>query len=190
MSATKRPSGTASNTKSSSTPTKRSLASEINPAVTVTGAPVNPLTAKALASKLSERSNQLLNKPLPSGILGSQVAPKTIPVPPLISIQTTVAQRASDTDGILAGDLDVPIAPIVPPNSYNNHDFEAELNVPTFNIMKKSTLASIGIDDTGFDLTPFQNTSSNDGVVKDAPVVHKLHKCDSCGKKFNKVSTK
>lgn len=78
---------------------KRTYLSESQSSITHTGSPVNPMTAKALASKLNER-NSLLN--------GSKKAQSTpqhngavndIPIPPLISIQTSSAtNRFKDGD--------------------------------------------------------------------------------------------
>lgn len=81
---------------------KRSYSSENQSSITHTGSPVNPMTAKALASKLNER-NSLLNEAkkaqlhgCSSSIIGTL---NEIPVPPLISIQTSsVANRFKDTN--------------------------------------------------------------------------------------------
>lgn len=75
---------------------KRSYLSETQSSITHTGSPVNPMTAKALASKLNER-NSILNgakKGPPSGTAAAAAAVSNgqvndIPVPPLISIQMT-----------------------------------------------------------------------------------------------------
>lgn len=76
----------------------------------------------------------------------------------------------------------------LPSHIYSSQDFEPELNVPTFNIMKKVSLNNhIDMDDVGF--APFQNTISIDGGLRDAAAnATKLHHCDLCGKKFSKVS--
>lgn len=72
--------------------TKRSYLSESQSSVTHTGSPVNPMTAKALASKLNER-NSLLNgtKKATQGQIITNGTANDIPVPPLISIQTAAA---------------------------------------------------------------------------------------------------
>lgn len=74
---------------------KRSYLSESQSSITHTGSPVNPMTAKALASKLNER-NSILNgakKGPPCGTAAvaavSNGPVNDIPVPPLISIQMT-----------------------------------------------------------------------------------------------------
>lgn len=72
--------------------TKRSYLSDSQSSITHTGSPVNPMTAKALASKLNER-NSLLNGTKKSSTQSSITAANSsssndIPVPPLISIQT------------------------------------------------------------------------------------------------------
>lgn len=74
---------------------KRSYLSETQSSITHTGSPVNPMTAKALASKLNER-NSILNgakKGPPSGTAAAAAVSNgqvnDIPVPPLISIQMT-----------------------------------------------------------------------------------------------------
>lgn len=77
--------------------TKRSYLSESQSSITHTGSPVNPMTAKALASKLNER-NSMLNGAKKSS---TQVTSKSNgsandpPMPPLVCIQTTNS-RAKD----------------------------------------------------------------------------------------------
>lgn len=76
--------------------TKRSYLSESQSSVTHTGSPVNPMTAKALASKLNERNN-LLNgaKKTTHGQITTNGTVNDIPIPPLISIQTAPATNRS-----------------------------------------------------------------------------------------------
>lgn len=195
LSTIKRPAASETTKKSAGIPSKRSTGNEINPAVTVTGAPVNPSTAKALASKLTERSNQLHHKLTTNGTviaatlstLIPSVAAKEIPIPPLVSLQhTTQVHRPTETENIAPIAMAVNGQEMAPPpiTAYQN-EYEAELNVPTFNIMKKSTANNhIGMDDCNYDIVPF--TTAND--VKEMNVPEKLHHCDLCGKKFNKVS--
>lgn len=81
LSGVKRSSSNHGHSKSSSS--KRSYLSESQSSITHTGSPVNPMTAKALASKLNERNNMLNGAKKVSGH-GTD-----IPIPPLISIQTS-----------------------------------------------------------------------------------------------------
>lgn len=76
---------------SKSAANKRSYLSESQSSVTHTGSPVNPMTAKALASKLNERNNMLNGAKKASGHGAGQSNGSTndIPIPPLISIQTS-----------------------------------------------------------------------------------------------------
>lgn len=71
---------------------KRSYLSESQSSITHTGSPVNPLTAKALASKLNER-NSLLNGAKKTQATGNNGVVNDIPIPPLISIQTSNANN-------------------------------------------------------------------------------------------------
>lgn len=83
--------------------TKRSYLSEGQSSITHTGSPVNPMTAKILASKLNERNN-LLNGTKKGTMHGTQAPLNTngtaidIPVPPLISIQTAPATNRFKDD--------------------------------------------------------------------------------------------
>lgn len=73
---------------------------------------------------------------------------------------------------------------------YNSEDFEPELNVPTFNILKKAMHNNHnGVENVDYDMTPFHNTSSNDIGLRNAANISKLHSCDMCEKKFSKVCT-
>lgn len=71
--------------------TKRSYLNESQSSITHTGSPVNPMTAKALASKLNERNNMLngVKKASTHGTATNNSTVNDIPVPPLISIQTS-----------------------------------------------------------------------------------------------------
>lgn len=85
---------------------KRSYLSDSQSSITHTGSPVNPMTAKALASKLNERNNLLNgNKKTNTQISSSAAAAisamnsnssvNDIPIPPLISIQTASSAAAN-----------------------------------------------------------------------------------------------
>ena len=84
---------------------KRSYLSDSQSSITHTGSPVNPMTAKALASKLNER-NLLLNgtKKCNTQFSSSSInsSANYIPVPPLIIIQT-----ASTTNRFKDGQQDL-----------------------------------------------------------------------------------
>lgn len=74
--------------------TKRSYLSESQSSITHTGSPVNPMTAKALASKLNERNNMLNGARKSSTQVTNQCNGTAndltdLPVPPLVCIQTT-----------------------------------------------------------------------------------------------------
>lgn len=102
MTGVKRSSSNHGHSKSS---TKRSYLSEGQSSITHTGSPVNPMTAKALASKLNERNNMLNGAKKASGngttpnngTASNNGTANDIPVPPLISIQTT-PNRFKDGD--------------------------------------------------------------------------------------------
>lgn len=76
---------------------KRSYLSDSQSSITHTGSPVNPMTAKALASKLNERNNLLngtkkganTHSTSTSTMIGNNSSVNDIPIPPLISIQTS-----------------------------------------------------------------------------------------------------
>lgn len=160
LSPTKRP-ATTSHSKSSSA--KRSQLGESQSAITHTGSPVNPFTAKALASKLNER-NSMLNgsngsqKHLQSKSSGSTNKTTDIPMPPLISIQhsqqqqqqlhlqhqkqthllqplQTVQHRAYDSECESQNGMTSETNQML---SKTGDDLEVDLNVPAFNILKKS----------------------------------------------------
>lgn len=84
---------TSSNHSHSKPSNKRSYLSESQSSITHTGSPVNPMTAKALASKLNERNNMLngSKKGSAQGTVSSNGTVNDIPVPPLICIQTVSA---------------------------------------------------------------------------------------------------
>lgn len=81
---------------------------ECQSSITHIGSPVNPMTAKALASKLNERNNLLngLKKPaaqstrVTSKKNSNEFLTKEIPMPPLISIQTLSASSSNRMTGI------------------------------------------------------------------------------------------
>lgn len=86
---------------------KRSQSNDSQSSITHIGLPVNPITAKALASKLNERNNILngqatkMNGNGIKTILSTATKPNDIPVPPLVSIQTPSSQKEtkpSETD--------------------------------------------------------------------------------------------
>lgn len=87
---------------------KRSHMGECQSSITHIGSPVNPMTAKALASKLNERNNLLngLKKPptqstrITSKKNSNEFSTKEIPMPPLISIQTLSASSSNRMSGI------------------------------------------------------------------------------------------
>lgn len=143
----KRSSSQSSSSKSHSSSTKRSHLNDSQSSITHTGSPVNPMTAKALASKLNERNN-LLHAALHAAKKSCQTSVKPltsanstkntlndIPVPPLISIQTT--QRFVDMENIQQRINTVPSGIQSPIKNGSNADLETD--VPTFNIFKKST---------------------------------------------------
>lgn len=141
LSGIKRSSSQNSNLKNHSTSTKRSHLNDSQASITHTGSPVNPMTAKALASKLNER-NSLLNgtkKPStitkPSGTTNSaKHTSNEIPIPPLISIQPT--QRFLEVDSGQQRSTHLSNTPMS--SALNGGaDLEADVNVPTFNIFKK-----------------------------------------------------
>lgn len=76
------------------TASKRSQAGESQSSITHTGLPVNPITAKALASKLNER-NSFLNgqSSRVNGSAAKAAKQSDIPMPPLVSIQTPPSQH-------------------------------------------------------------------------------------------------
>lgn len=205
---TKRPSSGGTSTKSQTNPSKRSAASDINPAVTVTGAPVNPSTAKLLASKLTERSNQL-NRTSAAALNGSVTSMaysmattatvtttnSDVVMPPLVSIQHGMQMQQHSHQQHATNDMLMPITMemmpsenVMPPTpAYTINDYEAELNVPTFNIMKTNVHANhnhIAVDNSVYEIAPFQSSATNDDLSKDSG---KMHHCDLCGKTFNKV---
>lgn len=71
---------------------KRSYLSESHSSITHTGSPVNPMTAKALASKLNERN--MLNG-VKKASDQSNGNSNDVPMPPLISIKTTSTSSVS-----------------------------------------------------------------------------------------------
>lgn len=69
---------------------KRSHMNENQASITHTGSPVNPMTAKALASKLNERNSLVKKAKEQQAQIGSPVNKlNDVPVPPLVSIQGT-----------------------------------------------------------------------------------------------------
>lgn len=102
----KRPSSHNSHTKGTA---KRSHLNESQASITHTGSPVNPMTAKALASKLNERNN--LVKALKRAkeqqeaqhSTLNKVTTNNVPVPPLVSIQGTSSgadHRVIDSENV------------------------------------------------------------------------------------------
>lgn len=89
LSGVKRSASTHGHSKGAST--KRSYLSESQSSITHTGSPVNPMTAKALASKLNERNNMLNGaKKSSTQVTGqSNGSANDLPMPPLVCIQTT-----------------------------------------------------------------------------------------------------
>lgn len=159
ITSTKRPAASSSHSKSSSSTSKRSQTSENHQSsITHTGLPVNPFTAKALASKLNER-NQFLNgvknqttkpsHPPPSRQSADAnakvvVSVKEVPVPPLISIQT----RPS---GMENGQYSSTPSTIQSTTTNSNEDYEQYGNVPAFNIFKSNSTASNDASRNGSD---------------------------------------
>lgn len=143
LTSTKRPAASTNHSKSSSSSSKRSQSGENQSSITHTGLPVNPFTAKALASKLNER-NQFLNGAKNQATKTAQIAArhtstgnakvasstKEVPVPPLISIQT----RPS---GMENGQPSTTSATTTSANSIE--DYEMYGNVPAFNIFKSNS---------------------------------------------------
>lgn len=181
MTATKRPAPSNPHSKSLSHSSKRSQAIDNQSTITHTGSPVNPFTAKALASKLNERSNiingshtnalkNVSTRPF-ININTKKMAVKDMPVPPLISIQTpsiphqrpiemeTIPHQSysSATSTMVSGKL-VPIEKL-------NDDYEPDLNMQTFNIYKKSTNPIAGnglIDEKSMHNNSMHSGSSGD----------------------------
>lgn len=85
-------------TQSKSATNKRSYLNESQSSITHTGSPVNPLTAKALASKLNERNSMLNGAKKASTAGSSNGSANDIPVPPLVSIQTASANNRFKDD--------------------------------------------------------------------------------------------
>lgn len=168
LSSVKRPASSILTTKSATVPSKRSQTIDAQSTVTHTGSPVNPFTAKALASKLNERnnsntsSNNSPNHVKQLANANAKVFIKEIPVPPLISIQMP-QQRTFETEntqqhmGMILNDK----PKLTPINKKVADDLDSDLNVPTFNIFKKSTscLPINGIEDS---IKPHQNTVTSE----------------------------
>lgn len=103
LSSTKRSSSINNNHTKPSSSSKRTQSNESQSSITHIGLPVNPITAKALASKLNERNNFLNGQASKmNGINGIKLAHATtttsaksnnIPIPPLVSIQTPANQK-------------------------------------------------------------------------------------------------
>lgn len=214
LTATKRPTASSNHSKSSSSSSKRSQNGDNQSSITHTGLPVNPFTAKALASKLNER-NQFLNgaknqaaksAPIPSRPAAtvhakSASSVKDVPVPPLISIQARSAGTENGQQHSTAGPA------LLTTNS--TEDYELFGTVPAFNIFKSNST-----------VTNDSSTHGNDSMVDETKMVRvrlslfaligqsndhfffrvfrqpaestqrsgKCHRCDLCGKKFSKVS--
>lgn len=89
------------NSQNKNAPTKRSHLNENQTSTTHTGSPVNPMTAKALASKLNER-NSLVKKAKEQQAqdASSKITSNDVPVPPLVSIQGTSTSTNRDSENL------------------------------------------------------------------------------------------
>lgn len=171
MPANKRPSATILNPKTS-IPSKRSQLNETNPAVTHTGSPVNPFTAKALASKLNERNmhtngvNKTI-KPL-SNINCNAVGIKEMPVPPLISLQIPAVQHYNDMENNqLYADTDMNDPTTFATHNNVGNELDSDLNLPTFSIYKNPLNGfpeENCKDETNTEIMSLQSGSSNDDM--------------------------
>lgn len=189
LSGTKRSATSSSSSKSSHSQTKRSQSNDSQSAVTHTGLPVNPNTAKALASKLNERSHNNNNnyknsdkmnsnnnfiglKPTKSTLnLNDRKVPiNEIPVPPLVSIQLPQQRiNAIVTSTLDNGQHSFTTVTTVPgeskltlaPIHRSNEDFEADLSVPAFNIFKKSATGNgVSTDENSASMRTYQSDES------------------------------
>lgn len=82
---------------------KRSLLSDSQSSITHVGSPVNPTTAKALASKLLKKpSVQTAVNAAKNTPTEPLVQPSEVPMPPLVSIQAppVTAKRSWDTENV------------------------------------------------------------------------------------------
>lgn len=144
LTSTKRPAASAHHSKSSSSSSKRSQNGENQSSITHTGLPVNPFTAKALASKLNER-NQFLNGAKSQATKTAQSAArqtstgnakvaasstKEVPVPPLISIQTRPSGNENGQP---------PAASTTVTSTNSTEDYEMFGNAPAFNMFKSNS---------------------------------------------------
>lgn len=185
---------------------KRSYLSESQSSITHTGSPVNPMTAKALASKLNERNN-LLNGSKKSQSTSNNGAVNDIPIPPLISIQTSSANnRFKDgTDSQYKGSTvhrnkysytKKKTGSDIHCKSFDNGKYEKNeisnkqhngtsslhhsKSVSTF--LKKILVSKMySLNYMYFNLPIFFQSLINQLSLT------KMHKCDFCSKKFNKV---
>ncbi|XP_031635665.1 uncharacterized protein LOC116348727 [Contarinia nasturtii] len=162
--------------------TKRSYLSESQSSITHTGSPVNPMTAKALASKLNERHNMLngTKKISTQGMTANNGTVNDIPVPPLISIQTTSSpsNRFKDGDDQNSGQQQRKISQAkknATTDSYVKSGTDAKHHK-----IEKSNKQSNGINALHHPKT----VANNNNQSPSSPT--KMHKCDSCSKKFNK----
>lgn len=82
------------------TSTKRSHLNETQASITHTGLPVHPKTAKALASKLSERCGLSMKKAKESGSTAggrsTKIVSSDVQIPPLVSFQGTSSGTDSE----------------------------------------------------------------------------------------------
>lgn len=115
------------------TPSKRSQLNDAAMMVTHTGSPVNPVTAKALATKLSERnsnniavSNVFSSNSTVIDVLKVQTVSGPSSIPPLVTIQMPVLQ---------SGELELSQQVIDSPLPSN---FDSSL--PAFNIFKNEPM--------------------------------------------------
>lgn len=170
---------------------KRSYLSESHSSITHTGSPVNPMTAKALASKLNERNNMLNGVKKASDQSNGNL--NDVPMPPLISIQTisTSSMSGKFKDGDYpqqrcstlqrskfsqAKKINTSHSKSV--NERNQQKIETSNKQSNgSNSLNHLKLVSIRITDEVrcfiFSFFWFQ--------------IPKMHKCDNCSKKFNKV---
>lgn len=182
LSGSKRPATSNTSSKSLHSQSKRTQSNDSQSTITHTGLPVNPNTAKALASKLNERShnnnNSNSNKNSNNIFIGLKAAKPSmnlsdrkmsineIPVPPLVSIQlpqqrinSIVSSTLDNSQSYAAvpNDAKLTLAPI----HRGSDDFESDLNVPAFNIFKKVAIGNgISTDESNTAIKMYQSDES------------------------------
>lgn len=186
LSGSKRPATSNSNSKSQHSQSKRTQSNDSQSTITHTGLPVNPNTAKALASKLNERShnnnsnnnsNKSANNNNFTGVKSTKppmndrkVAINELPVPPLVSIQLPQQRINPIVSSMMENNQSYTTVTTTIPNETkftlapihrNGDDFESDLNVPAFNIFKKSNLTNgISTDDSNASVKTYQSDES------------------------------